>query len=93
MDGEKISLEKLFVDRTWRLYENKKSGGVLFAVKFLWDEPPQGSRRANEVKVKFDGTTEELQVGEAIVRRANSKIDIDPAGGNAVIDVQLIPTK
>ncbi|MGV6800519.1 MAG: hypothetical protein ACWA5L_01195 [bacterium] len=93
MDAEKIVLKNLFVDRTWRLYENKKNGGVLFAVKFLWDEPPEGSKRANEVKVKFDGTTQELQVGEAIVRRANNKIDIDPAGGNAVIDVEMIPVK
>ncbi len=93
MDGEKIVLENLFVDRTWRLYENKKGGGVIFAVKFLWDQPPEGMRRANEVKVKYDGVTQELQVGEAIVRRASSKIDIDPAGGNAVIDVQIIPVK
>ena len=93
MESEKIVLEKLFVDRTWRLYENKKGGGVLFSVKFLWDQPPEGMRRANEVKVKFDGVTQELQVGEAIVRRAQTKIDIDPAGGNAVIDVQMIPMK
>ena len=93
MDSEKITLENLFVDRTWRLYENKKGGGVLFSVKFLWDEPPEGLRRANEVKVKFDGTTQELQVGEAVVRKAYNKIDIDPAGGNAVIDVQMIPIK
>lgn len=93
MDAEKIILNNLFVDRTWRLYENKKGGGsVLFAVKFLFDQPPQGSR-ANEVKIKFDGTTQELQVGEAVVRRAFSKIDIDPANGNAVIDVQMIPMK
>jgi len=91
MDGDKILLENLFVDRTWRLYENKKRGGVLFAVKFLWDEPPEGSRRADEVKVKYDGKTEELKVGEAIVRSAFDKIDIDPASGNAVIDVQMIP--
>ncbi len=93
MDAEKIVLEKLFVDRPWRLYENKKGGGVLFAVKFLWDEPPEGMRRANEVKVKYDGVTQELQVGEAIVRRAHDKIDIHPALGNAVIDVQMIPLK
>jgi len=88
--SEKFVLNDLFVDRTWRLYENKKGGGVLFSVKFLFDDPPHGSR-ANEVKVKFDGVTQELQVGEAIVRRANSKIDIDPAGGNAMIDVEMIP--
>jgi len=70
MDGEKITLEQLFVDRTWRLYENKKGGGVLFSVKFLWDQPPEGFKRANEVKVKFDGVTQELQVGEAVVRKA-----------------------
>lgn len=93
MDAEKLVLKQLFVDRTWRLYENKKGGGVLFSVKFLWDAPPEGSKRANEVKVKFDGTTQELQVGEAIVRRANNRIDIDPAGGNAVIDVEIIPVK
>ena len=91
MSQDKITLEKLFVDRTWRLYENKRGGGVLFSVKFLWDEPPEGSRRANEVKVKFDGVTQELQVGEAIVRQAYKKIEIDPAAGNAVIDVQMIP--
>ncbi|MEL6790098.1 MAG: hypothetical protein AAGL18_01370 [Pseudomonadota bacterium] len=93
MDGEKIALSKLFVDRTWRLYENKKGGGVMFSVHFLWDMPPEGMSRANEVKVKFDGTTQELQVGEAVVRKAYNKIDIDPAGGNAVIDVQMIPMK
>jgi len=93
IEGEKIDLKGLFVDRTWRLYENKKGGGVLFAVKFLWDEPPQGLKRANEVKVKFDGTMEELQVGEAIVRKAFNRIDIHPAFGNAVIDVQMIPVK
>ena len=93
MDDQKIELKDLFVDRTWRLYENKKGGGVLFAVKFLWDMPPEGRSRANEVKVKFDGTTQELQVGEAVVRKAFNKIDIDPAGGNAVIDVQMIPLK
>ena len=93
LHGERIILENLFVDRTWRLYENKKGGGVIFAVKFLWDEPPEGMRRANEVKVKFDGVTQELQVGEAIVRTAYQKIDIDPAMGNAVIDVQMIPLK
>lgn len=93
MDAEKIVLNNLFVDRTWKLYENtKKTPGVLFAVKFLPDDPLQGSR-ANEVKVKFDGVTQELQVGEAIVRRANEKIIIDPANGNATIDVQLIPLK
>lgn len=92
MTGEKFVLHALFVDRTWRLYENKGSGGVFFSVKFLMDEPPEG-RRANEVKVKFDGTTQELQVGEAIVRRANKRIDIDPAGGNALIDVELLPVK
>ncbi|MEM1140786.1 MAG: hypothetical protein AAGH45_12985, partial [Pseudomonadota bacterium] len=79
MLGEKITLEKLFVDRTWRLYENKKGFPVLIAVHFLWDKPPQGFSRANEVKVKYDGTTQELQVGEAIVRRATNKVDIDPA--------------
>ena len=91
MGHEKITLEKLFVDRTWRLYENKRGGGVLFSVKFLWDEPPEGMKRANEVKVKYDCVTQELQVGEAIVRHAHKKVDIDPAFGNAVIDVQMIP--
>jgi len=93
MDAEKIVLNKLFVDRTWRLFENKKGPGVLFSVHFLWDMPPEGLNRANEVKVKFDGTTQELQVGEALVRKAFQKIDIDPAMGNAVIDVQMIPLK
>ncbi len=91
MDGAGFRLDELFVDRTWRLYENKKSGGIIFAVKFRWDDPPQGSRRADEVKVKFDKDVVELKVGEAIVRRASSKVDIDPAGGNAVVDVQVIP--
>ncbi len=90
MENQKITLNNLFVDRTWRLYENKKGGGVLFAVKFLPDQPLEGGR-ANEVKVKFDGTTQELQVGEAVVRKAFDRIDIDPAGGNAMIDVQMVP--
>ena len=90
MSDAKLELKSLFVDRRWLMFENKKSGGVLFSVKFLFDEPPQGNR-ANEVKVQFDGVTQELQVGEAIVRKAFNKIWIDPAGGNAVIDVEMIP--
>ncbi len=90
MTEPKLELKNLFVDRRWLLFESKKGGGVLFSVKFLFDKPPEGGR-ANEVKVQFDGTTQELQVGEAIVRKAYSKIWIDPASGNALIDVEMIP--
>ncbi|MCP5432063.1 MAG: hypothetical protein H6923_02200 [Alphaproteobacteria bacterium] len=90
MSDAKFVLPRLFVDRRWMLYENKKGPGVIFSVKFLFDEPPEG-RRANEVKVQFDGVTQELQVGEAIVRKAQSKIWIDPASGNALVDVEVIP--
>lgn len=87
----KFELSGLFVDRRWLLFESKKGGGgVIFSVKFLFDEPPEG-RRANEVKVQFDGTTQELQVGEAVVRKAYSKIWLDPASGNALVDVEMIP--
>lgn len=86
----KFQLHGLFVDRRWLMFESKKGGGVIFSVKFLFDDPPEG-RRANEVKVQFDGTTQELQVGEAIVRKAYSKIWLDPASGNALVDVEVIP--
>lgn len=86
----KIDLNGLFVDRRWLMFEAKKGAGVLFSVKFLFDQPPEGSR-ANEVKVQFDGVTQELQVGEAIVRKAWKKIWLDPASGNALVDVQIIP--
>ncbi len=69
---------------------SSQGAGVIFSVKFRFDDPPQGSR-AMEVKVQFDGVTQELQVGEAIVRKAYQKIWIDPASGNAVIDVAMIP--
>lgn len=90
MSEAKFSLGKLFVDRRWLMFESKKGGGVIFSVKFLFDDPPQG-KRANEVKVQFDGTTQELQVGEAIVRKAYNKIWLDPASGNAIVDVEMIP--
>ncbi len=90
MSDAKFELDGLFVDRRWLLFESKKGGGVIFSVKFRFDDPPEG-KRANEVKVQFDGTTQELQVGEAIVRKAFNKIWIDPASGNAVIDVAVIP--
>ena len=86
----KFELNELFVDRRWLMFEAKKGGGVIFSVKFLFDEPPEG-RRANEVKVQFDGVTQELQVGEAIVRKAYKKIWLDPASGNALVDVAIIP--
>lgn len=89
MSSEKFVMNRLFVDRTWRLYENNKTGAVLFSVTFLFDEPPEG-KRCDEVKVKWDGNTQEVKVGEAIVRRADKKIDIDPVGGNALIDVEMI---
>ncbi|GEM_PF-3608750 len=91
MSDAKFTLDKLFVDRRWLLYESKKGGGgVMFSVKFLFDQPPEG-KRANEVKVQFDGVTQELQIGEAIVRKAYNKIWLDPASGNAVVDVEVIP--
>lgn len=37
------------------------------------------------------GVTQELQVGEAIVRKAYNKIWLDPASGAALIDVEMIP--
>lgn len=86
----KFELKGLFVDRRWLLFEGNKGGGVIFSVKFLFDQPPEG-KRANEVKVQFDGKTQELQVGEAIVRKAYQKIWIDPASGNALVDVEVIP--
>lgn len=90
MGEAKFEFRKLFVDRRWLMFESKKGGGVLFSVHFLFDKPAEGAR-ANEVKVQFDGVTQELQVGEAIVRKAYNKIWIYPASGNAVIDVQVIP--
>ncbi len=90
MSEPKIELRKLFVDRRWLMFESKKGSGVLFSVRFLFDDPPQGAR-ANEVKVQFDGVTQELQVGEAIVRKAYNKIWIDPATGNALVDIEIIP--
>ena len=91
MSDAKFSLPGLFVDRRWLLFDAKKGGaGVMFSVRFLFDKPPEGSR-ANEVKVQFDGTTQELQVGEAIVRKAYNRIWIDPASGNALVDVEIIP--
>lgn len=86
----KFELYGLFVDRRWMLFESKKGAGVIFSVRFLFDDPPEG-RRANEVKVQFDGKTQELQVGEAIVRKAYEKIWLDPASGNALVDVEVIP--
>ncbi|MEO1252015.1 MAG: hypothetical protein AAFW81_06710 [Pseudomonadota bacterium] len=86
----KFELNGLFVDRRWLMFESKKGGGVIFSVRFLFDNPPEG-RRANEVKVQFDGKTQELQVGEAIVRKAYEKIWLDPASGNALVDVTVIP--
>ncbi len=86
----KFELKELFVDRRWLMFESKKGSGVIFTVKFLFDQPPEG-KRANEVKVQFDGVTQELQVGEAIIRKAYKKIWIDPASGNALIDVEVIP--
>lgn len=90
MSEAKLELKGLFVDRRWLMFESKKGGGVIFSVKFLFDEPPQG-KRANEVKVQFDGVTQELQVGEAIIRKAYNKIWLDPASGNALVDVEIIP--
>lgn len=91
MSGDaKFELKNLFVDRRWLLFEAKKGSGVIFSVKFLFDQPPEG-KRANEVKVQFDGKTQELQVGEAIVRKAYEKIFLDPASGNALVDVEIIP--
>lgn len=90
MSDAKFELKSLFVDRRWLLFESKKGGGVIFSVKFLFDQPPEG-KRANEVKVQFDGKTQELQVGEAIVRKAYERIWLDPASGNGVVDVEMIP--
>ncbi|MEO1015789.1 MAG: hypothetical protein AAFX08_11440 [Pseudomonadota bacterium] len=90
MSTDKFELKELFVDRRWLMFESKKGSGVIFTVKFLFDQPPEG-KRANEVKVQFDGVTQELQVGEAIIRKAYKKIWIDPASGNALIDVEVIP--
>lgn len=86
----KFELKGLFVDRTWRLYENKKGGPVLVSVKFLNEAPPEGGM-ANEVRVHYDKEQFEMKKGEAIVRRAVNRVDIDPAGGNALVDVELIP--
>ena len=44
MSSEKFVMNRLYVDRTWRLYENSKGGPVMFSVKFLFDEPPEGKR-------------------------------------------------
>lgn len=90
MTEAKFELNGLFVDRRWLMFESKKGAGVIFSVKFLFDDPPEG-KRANEVKVQFDGTTQELQVGEAIVRKAYNKVWLDPASGNALVDVVVIP--
>ena len=89
MQGSLV-LNELFVDRTWRLYENKKGGPVLFSVKFRNENPPEGGM-ANEVRVHYDKEQFEMKVGEAIVRRAMNRIDIDPAGGNAMVDVEIMP--
>ena len=90
MSDAKFDLNGLFVDRRWLLFESKKGGGVIFSVCFCFDDPPHG-KRANEVKVQFDGKTQELQVGEAIVRKAYEKIWLDPASGNAIVNVTMIP--
>ncbi len=89
MASDKFVLKDLFVDRQWRFYDNPKGGAILFSVKFLNAEPPEG-RICEEVKVKYDGNTQELEVGEAIVRRAEKKVDIDPVDGNALVDVEVL---